>query len=305
MNFRGLKSGLGVALRNTKSEFFSVKKIQELQDKWAGSVDKKEQAYINLLKEMQKQGMHLPTEEEMKADLSLVTEYTQKHLSAGKLSAILDVTVQSTKALANATKNYIAEKFLNTKEVDALVDAYFQEEVNTAIDVLEDRVDRKLRGKKPKPKKKGKHKKSTEKIGPLVSPEVKSKMRVAKSFIRRGPAQRASLKDQLNAIIEHHVQQNMGSSGSPTNKAYLRNMQQNTNAGPFSSTVEVLNVAPRTIIYKYQTRPYSVFDPRVSKYHNLSSAGRNPRRIISAALADALGALRVTETYKYRQDHGN
>lgn len=56
------------------------------------------------------------------------------------------------------------------------------------------------------------------------------------------------------------------------------------------------NEAPELdVTYNYMTRPYSVFDPRISTYRNLSlrpfRGARNPQRLIGEAIAKALRDL--------------
>jgi len=42
-----------------------------------------------------------------------------------------------------------------------------------------------------------------------------------------------------------------------------------------------------SLFYTYMLQPYEVFDPAISSYRGLSSAGRNPQRIIGQALQNA------------------
>lgn len=61
--------------------------------------------------------------------------------------------------------------------------------------------------------------------------------------------------------------------------------------GRFAGSTELTTLVARgntvSLIFDYMVRPYSVFDPAVSSYRELSSAGRNPRRIIGSALQNA------------------
>ena len=307
MNFKSLKSGLGVALRNTKSSFFAnatIDKIKSVQERWENSVDDKERTYANLLNEMERNNIHLPTDEELKADLTLGVDYFKQQLTAEKAKAILELTVRSSKQMSDATIGFIRNRFLDTPETENLVDEYFREEIKTAEKDAEEQIDAVLRGKKPKKKKKSVHKKASQKLGKLVDSKTQDKIKRAKTFKRAGPAARLKLKDQLNAILEYHVIQNMGSPALNHWGLGIGHMGRKGSGGQtFARSAKVDRVAPRTIFFDYNTRPYSVFDPRVSHYHNLSNANRNPRAIISAALGDALYSLKVTTPYTYRQDH--
>ena len=59
--------------------------------------------------------------------------------------------------------------------------------------------------------------------------------------------------------------------------------------GRFANSVKVIIVKRNpncslTAFYDYQTRPYSVFDPSISHYNNLSSEERNPQKIIGDSI---------------------
>ena len=299
MSFKSLKSGLGIALRNTKASLFSeaaIDRIKGLQERWEGSVDAKEATYANLVSEMDKQGIRLPTEEEMKADLSLSVDYVQKSVVVSKFSAVLNIAVESTKNMSASTAKFITDKFLNSERTDLLVDSFANEVADTVTVEMGKSVDAKIRGKKyipPKPK----INHSKEKVDKLVPPKITKKIN---EFVRAKPSDRLNLKAQLNAILKFHVVNNMG---SPALNHW--DVGRGHDGTPFAQSAEVLQVAPRTIFYTYNTRPYSVFDPKVSKYHGLSNKYRNPRAIISAALRDALLALKVGQKYTMRQDHIN
>lgn len=304
MSFKSLKSGLEVALRATKKSFFleaAVDKLRDAQHKWENSVDQTEQSYNSLVKEIERQGFHLPTEEELKADLSLSLDYVGRSISKDKFKGILDVTVQSTKIMSDETLKIISSTFLNSKKVDDLVNAYVQDEAEELSKDIDKFLDAKMRGKKGKLKPRTSVHKSKSKVGKLVNPKIASKL---KTFKRASLSDRASLKSQLNTILKYHVIQNMGSPAlNHWDLGIGHQKPPNTNPTPFAESAEVVKVAPRTIFYSYNTRPYSVFDPRISRYHNLSNYYRNPRRIISAALKDALYALGTKQSYKTRQDH--
>ena len=49
-----------------------------------------------------------------------------------------------------------------------------------------------------------------------------------------------------------------------------------------------------SLFYTYMVRPYSVFDPKVSDYHNLSSEARNPQRLISNAIQSQARTLMLS-----------
>lgn len=298
MSFKTLSAALSLALRNTKKSFFldaAIDKIKEAQNKWENSVDEKEKSYNALVKELKAQGFHLPTEEELGADLSLITEYIGQLASKDTYKGILDVTVSSSKIMSDETLKIISKFFLDTKETEDLVTAFVEEQGKEVFKDIEEEIDAKLKGKEHKRKSRKVHLKSKKDIGPLVPKKVSNK---AKTFKRASVVDRAKLKDQLNSILKHHVVQNMG---SPALNHW--DMGRGHSGTPFAQSAKVLKVSPHTISYTYNTHPYSVFDPRVSNYHNLSNAYRNPRAIISAALRDALYSLKVTQEYKYRQDH--
>jgi hypothetical protein len=76
-------------------------------------------------------------------------------------------------------------------------------------------------------------------------------------------------------------------------------------SGRFANSVRILNVQALTgrkleVVYDYKKRPYSVFDPAVSTYMNLSlNPGRglrNPRRLIGSALGTVAKKL-VHDTF--------
>lgn len=94
-------------------------------------------------------------------------------------------------------------------------------------------------------------------------------------------------------------------------KSYLiRDMQSNGAAlkfrtGRFANSLRIKDVLEKpqkssqppelNVSYNYMTKPYSVFDPRVSTYRNLSlrpfRGARNPQKLIGEAIAKALRDL--------------
>ena len=97
-----------------------------------------------------------------------------------------------------------------------------------------------------------------------------------------GKRRRAStLRGLLQEIMQRYVVADMTRPNAPLK----------FQSGRFAGSTQVTGVAVQgnniSLYFSYMVRPYSVFDPSVSSYMNLSSEGRNPRRIIGSALDKA------------------
>lgn len=104
----------------------------------------------------------------------------------------------------------------------------------------------------------------------------------------KGGAKRrtTTLRPLLQELMQRYVVNDMTRPAAP-----LR-----FRTGRFANSTTVLDIKtvkrknlPDTlsIYYTYMIEPYSVFDPAISNYRGLSSAGRNPQRIIGQALQNA------------------
>ena len=72
--------------------------------------------------------------------------------------------------------------------------------------------------------------------------------------------------------------------------------------GRFAKSVSVDSIIKNsdcslTAFYSYQTNPYAVFDPSISSYRGLSSAARNPQKIIGDSVRSIATSL-MKDKYK-------
>jgi len=304
VSFKKLKSSVIVALRNTKAKFFEsnpVDKIKKAQEKWENYVDDKEAAYQRIRERLDEAGVHLPSSEELEQDLTLNLAFIRGRTADGGFEGNLKMQVESSGPMSKRTRDIISDKFFNDKQTEDAITTFVTEESDDMLQEVNADLLNILDINKKKPRKKSKRvvkKTSKDKIGKLVDPHIAKAVKEAKSFKRASTSDRAKLKDQINAILEYHVSRNMESSAAPSSKEYLRYQ-----TGRFAGSAEVTKIPTRTIYFTYQTWPYVVFDPKKSRHRGLSSSGRNPRNIISAALSDALHALNIKQPYTFRQDH--
>lgn len=102
----------------------------------------------------------------------------------------------------------------------------------------------------------------------------------------------SNFKSALELLAKAYLIKDMQSPGAPLK----------FQTGRFANSLKIKDVVQRqqkageapelNVSYNYMTRPYSVFDPRVSTYRNLSlrpfRGARNPQKLIGDAIAKAL-----------------
>lgn len=118
-------------------------------------------------------------------------------------------------------------------------------------------------------------------------------------------ASKSDLRFMLTNLMQEYMLQEMTSpsAGSGRNTP-LRNRTGRFVSSANVSKVRLENIPSRrtkkqklSLYFNYMIAPYSVFDPTVSSYNNLSSAARNPRRILGEALAKAARDLIRQKAY--------
>jgi hypothetical protein len=107
----------------------------------------------------------------------------------------------------------------------------------------------------------------------------------------------SSLRALIQEIMRRYMTNDMTSPNAP--------LKFRTGRFVSSATVTSIKAHGNTVSlgFTYMVRPYSVFDPAVSSYNNLSSKGRNPRRIIGSALHNAArDVIHARYNFKMRQE---
>lgn len=88
------------------------------------------------------------------------------------------------------------------------------------------------------------------------------------------------LKSVLTKLTKENMVDLMGTGGRLSERT-----------GRFRNSVRVTKINDKDIYFTYKKKPYSVFDPKVSKYHGLSQkpfiGARDPKKLISEALDKA------------------
>lgn len=106
-----------------------------------------------------------------------------------------------------------------------------------------------------------------------------------------------TLQPLLEEVMKGYIVKDMTRGGAPLK----------FRTGRFAESAEITRMGvakgPKrdtiSLFYTYMLAPYSVFDPAVSNYRGLSSAARNPQRIIGQALQNAARDL-VSKRYNIK-----
>ena len=98
-----------------------------------------------------------------------------------------------------------------------------------------------------------------------------------------------TLRSLLKLLTIKYVTEEMQSLS--TRGLVFRTGRLATSVDLFPIKMDRVNPTKLSLFYTYMLNPYSVFDPRISSYHGLSSANRNPQKLIGEALLKAAQQL--------------